>query len=87
MRDVLQDIPLDTAIVHVLWQPTTEVFDLPIVETTTVFALKDMLATRVACDAPHMHLVFGLTQLRDEVPLSQYVGHGDTVLGRPKRGG
>ena len=78
---------LDLAAISVRWQPTTEVFDFSFDETTTVSALKDWLSAQVGCNAPHMHLVYGLTQLRDEIPLSQYVGHGDTVLAHPKRGG
>ena len=74
------------ATIHVQWMPSTEVFDFPIDETTTVFALKTWLATEVGCDAPHMHVDYA-TQLRDEVPLSQYVRNGDTVFARPKRGG
>ena len=78
---------LDQALIRVRWQPTTEVFDFSFDETTTVWALKAWLSAQVACDVPHMHLVYGLTQLRDETPLSQYVGDGDTVLAHPKRGG
>ena len=78
---------LDLAAISVRWQPTTELFDFSFDEATTVSALKEWLSARVGCNAPHMHLVYGLTQLRDEIPLSQYVGHGDTVLAHPKRGG
>ena len=78
---------LDRAAISVRWQPTAEVFDFSFDEATTVSALKDWLSAQVGCNAPHMHLVYGLTQLRDEIPLSQYVGHGDTVLAHPKLGG
>ena len=78
---------LDQALTSVRWQPTAEVFDFSVDEATTVSALKEWLSAQVGCNAPHMHLVYGLTQLRDEIPLSQYVGHGDTVIARPKRGG
>ena len=78
---------LAQAAISVRWQPTTEVFDFSFDEAITVSALKDWLSVRVGCNAPHMHLVYGLTQLRDDIPLSQYVGHGDTVLAHPKRGG
>ena len=86
-HDALQGMTLDQALIRVRWQPTTEVFDFSFDETTTVSALKAWLSAQVGCNAPHMHLVYGLTQLRDEIPLSQYVGHGDTVLAHPKRGG
>eukprot|EP00974_Lingulodinium_polyedra_P042215 4052116-Lingulodinium_polyedra.AAC.1 len=69
---------LAVATIHVRWLPATEVFDFPIDDTTTVFALKVWLSSQMACDAPHMHVDYAITQLRDEVPLSQYVSHGDT---------
>ena len=87
MHDALQSMTLDLAAISVRWQPTTEVFDFSFDETTTVSALKAWLSAQVGCNAPHMHLVYGLTQLRDEILFSQYVGHGDTVLAQPKRGG
>ena len=79
--------PIGLAAISVRWQPTTELVDFSFDEATTVSVLKEWLSARVACNAPHMHLVYGLAQLRDEIPLSQYVGHGDTVLAHPKRGG
>ena len=78
---------LDLAAISVRWQPTAEVFEFSFDKTNTVSALKDWLPAQVGCSAPHMHLVYGLTQLRDEIPLSQYVGHGDTLIAQPKRGG
>ena len=78
---------LHVATIHVRWLPSTEVFDFTIDDTTTVLALKVWLSAAVGCDAPHMHVDHALTQLRGDIPLSQYVGHGDTVVARPKRGG
>ena len=75
------------AMIQVQWQPSTEVFEFCMNDGTTASDLKDWLARRVACYAAHMHLVFGATQLQDHVPLSQYVGGGDTLLAHPKRGG
>ena len=78
---------LDVATIHVRWLPSTEVFDFPIDDTTTVFALKAWLSREVGCEAQHMHVDYAFPQLRGDAPLSQYVGHGDTVYARPKRGG
>merc|ERR1711884_63435 len=68
--DALQGMTLDLAAISVRWQPATELFDFSFDEATTVSALKEWLSARVACNAPHMHLVDGLTQLRAEIPLS-----------------
>ena len=87
LDEVLRDVQLDTATIHVRWLPSTEVFDFRIDETTTVIALKTWLSAEVACGASHMHVDYAYRQLRDDVPLSQFVGHGDTVYARPKRGG
>ena len=87
LDEVLKDVQLDAAIIHVRWLPSTEVFDFRIDDTTTVLALKTWLSGEVACGAPHMHVDYAYRQLRDDVPLSQFVGHGDTVCARPKRGG
>ena len=78
---------LDAANIRVCWLPSTEIFEFTINETTTTLSLKVWLSTRVGCYAPHMHIYYGITQLPDEVPLSQYAGHGDTVEARPTRGG
>ena len=77
----------EAAVIHVRWQPSTEVFDFSIDEATRASTLKHWLSDHVPCNAPHMHLVFGATQLQDHAPLSQHVGHGDTLLAHPKRGG
>ena len=87
LRGILQQDLLETAVLHVRWLPSTEVFDFSFDEATTVLALKAWLSSQVGCGAQHMHIVSGLTQMRDETPLSQYVRHGDTVLAKPKRGG
>ena len=85
--EVLQQDLLETTVIHIRWLPSTEVFDFSFDEATTVLALKAWLSSQVGCNAPHMHLVYGLTQMRDEIPLSQYVRRGDTVLAKPKQGG
>ena len=85
LHEVLRDVQLDAATIHVRWLPSTEVFDFPTNGTTTVFDLKAWLAGKVRSDAPPMHVGHGVTQLRDEAPLSQYIGHGDTVLARTKQ--
>ena len=77
----------EAASIHVHWQPSTEVFDFSIDQATRASTLKHWLSNHVACNAPHMHLVFGATQLHDHAPLSQHVGHGDTLRAHPKRGG
>ena len=87
LDEALKDVQHDMATIHARWLPSTEVFDFTIDDTTTVLALKVWLSAEVGCDAPHMHVHRAFTQLRDEVPLGQYVGHGDTVFARPKRGG
>ena len=87
LREVLQQDLLETAVIHVRWLPSTEVFDFSFDEATTVLALKAWLSSQVGCSAQHMHLVYALTQMRDEIPLSQYVRHGETVLAKPKQGG
>ena len=87
MAVAVRDVQLDTANIRVCWLPSTEIFEFTIDETMTTLAVKVWLSTRVGCAAPHMHIDFGITQLPDEVPLSQYAGHGDTVVARPKRGG
>ena len=87
LRAILQQDLLETAVLHVRWLPSTEVFDFSFDEATTVLALKAWLSSQVGCGAQHMHIVSGLTQMRDEIPLSQYVRHGDTVLAKPQRGG
>ena len=87
MAVAVRDVQLDAANIRVCWLPSTEIFEFTIDETTTTLALKVWLSTRVGCHAPHMHIYYGITQLPDEVPLSQYAGHGDTVDARPKRGG
>eukprot|EP00974_Lingulodinium_polyedra_P087414 8472730-Lingulodinium_polyedra.AAC.1 len=78
LHEVLENVQLAVATIHVRWLPSTEVFDFPIDNATTVFDLKAWLPSEVACYAPHMHVGYALTQLRDEAPLGQYVGHGDT---------
>ena len=87
LDEVLRDVELETAIIRVRWLPSTEAFDFRIDDTTTVLELKTWLAAKVACGAPQMHVDYAYRQLRDDVPLSQLVGHGDTVYARPKRGG
>ena len=87
MAVAVTDVQFDAANISVCWLPSTEIFDFTIDEATTTLALKVWLSTRVGCYATHMHIYFGMTQLPDEVPLSQYAGHGDTVAARPKRGG
>ena len=87
MAVAVRDVQLDAANIRVCWLPSTEIFDFTIDEATTTLALKVWLSTRVGCYATHMHIYFGMTQLPDEVPLSQCAGHGDTVVARPKRGG
>ena len=86
-HDALQDMTLGLAAISVRCQPATEVFEFSFDETTTVSALKDWLSAHVGGNDPHMHLRYGLTHLRDEIPLSQYVGRGDAVVAQPKRGG
>ena len=87
MRGALQQELLETAVIHARWLPSTEVFDFSFDEATTVLALKAWLSSQVGCSAQHMHIVYALTQMRDEIPFSQYVRHGETVLAKPKRGG
>ena len=87
VREVLRDVLLDVATINVRWQPWSQVFTFPIDEATTVLEFKHCLSREVECEAHNMHLVFGTAQLLDDVPLCQYVGHGDTVIGKPKRGG
>ena len=87
MAVAVRDVQLVAANIRVRWLPSTEIFYFTIDEATTTLALKVWLSTRVGCYATHMHIYFGMTQLPDEVPLSQYAGHGDTVVARPKRGG
>ena len=87
MREVLRDVELSVAAVNARWTPSRKVFTYPIDDATTVLEFKGALSRDVGCEAHNMQLLYGIMQLCDDVPLSQYVRHGDMLLAKPKTGG